>query len=116
MARARFRKSAFRRGDLDAALEKLRAAHLRLDDPEVAAHLGEVLWRKGEHDEARRIWAEALKREAESISRDERTQEQNAVGKVLRQSCETDFQRADLINGWAGRTRVEMGWTDEARS
>lgn len=60
--------------------------------------------------------AEALKREAESISRDERTQEQNAVGKVLRQSCETDFQRADLINGWAGRTRVEMGWTDEARS
>lgn len=54
---------AYRRGDLDAALEKLRAAHARLDDPEVSAHLGEVLWQKGERDEARRIWAAALERE-----------------------------------------------------
>jgi tetratricopeptide (TPR) repeat protein len=54
---------AYRRGDLDGALEKLRAAHARLDDPEVSAHLGEVLWRKGERDEARRIWAAALERE-----------------------------------------------------
>ena len=60
--------------------------------------------------------ADALKREAESIRTDERTQEQNSVGKLLRQSCETDFQRVDLIKGWAGRTRVELGWTDEARS
>lgn len=54
---------AFRRGDLDGALDKLRAAHAKLDDPEVAAHLGEVLWQKGERDEAQRIWADALKRE-----------------------------------------------------
>jgi tetratricopeptide (TPR) repeat protein len=54
---------AYRRGDLDAALEQLRAAHARLDDPEIAAHLGEVLWQKGARDEARRIWAEALTRE-----------------------------------------------------
>jgi tetratricopeptide (TPR) repeat protein len=54
---------AYRRGDLEGALEKLRAAHAKLDDPEVAAHLGEVLWQKGERDEAQRIWAEALKRE-----------------------------------------------------
>jgi tetratricopeptide (TPR) repeat protein len=54
---------AYRRGDLDAALAKLRAAHAKLDDPEVAAHLGEVLWQKGDREEAQRIWAEALKRE-----------------------------------------------------
>jgi tetratricopeptide (TPR) repeat protein len=54
---------AYRRGDLDAALDKLRAAHAKLDDPEVAAHLGEVLWQKGDREEAQRIWAEALKRE-----------------------------------------------------
>lgn len=56
---------AYRRGDLDAALEKLRAAHARLDDPEVAAHLGEVLWKKGEHDAARKIWTEAAARDPE---------------------------------------------------
>jgi tetratricopeptide (TPR) repeat protein len=56
---------AYRRGDLDAALEKLRAAHARVDDPEVAAHLGEVLWKKGEHDAARKIWTEAAARDPE---------------------------------------------------
>ena len=54
---------AYRRGDLDAALVKLRAAHAKLDDAEVAAHLGEVLWQKGERNEAQRIWSDALKRE-----------------------------------------------------
>ncbi len=54
---------AFRRGDLDTALEKLRAAHSALDDPEVAAHLGEVLWMRGDQAAARSIWHEARKRE-----------------------------------------------------
>ncbi len=54
---------AFRRGDLDTALEKLRAAHSALDDPEVAAHLGEVLWVRGDQASARRIWDEAHQRE-----------------------------------------------------
>lgn len=56
---------AYRRGDLDQALSKLRAAHAALDDPEVAAHLGEVLWQRGEHDAARRVWEEAVAREPE---------------------------------------------------
>ena len=53
---------AYRRGQLDVALEKLRAAHLALDDPEVAAHLGEVLWMRGERDAARAVWNEARER------------------------------------------------------
>ena len=54
---------AYRRGDLDGALEKLRAAHAQLNDPEVAAHLGEVLWQRGDHDAARKVWTEAAARE-----------------------------------------------------
>ena len=33
-------------------------------DAEIGAHLGEVLWAMGQHDEARRIWAEARSRDA----------------------------------------------------
>lgn len=54
---------AFRRGDLAQALEKLRAASLKLKDPEVSAHLGEVLWHSGQQGEARKVWAEARKRD-----------------------------------------------------
>lgn len=56
---------AFRRGDLKTALEKLRAAHSRLDDPEVAAHLGEVLWQSGDREAARQVWQEAQARDPE---------------------------------------------------
>jgi tetratricopeptide (TPR) repeat protein len=43
------------------AAELLRKAYAGRDDPEIAAHLGEVLWIKGERDEARRIWQGGLK-------------------------------------------------------
>ena len=37
----------------------------RLDSwKEIAAHLGEVLWVTGQHDEARRVWREAKTRDA----------------------------------------------------
>jgi tetratricopeptide (TPR) repeat protein len=51
----------FKRGRPEKALELLRAAHERFPDPEVAAHLGEVLWTLGRHDEARAVWAAALR-------------------------------------------------------
>ncbi|MDZ4731446.1 MAG: tetratricopeptide repeat protein [Xanthomonadales bacterium] len=51
---------AFRQGRLDEAESYLRQA-LRLDDnPEIAAHLGEVLWELGRKDEARLVWDKAL--------------------------------------------------------
>jgi tetratricopeptide (TPR) repeat protein len=43
------------------AADYLRRAYAGRDDPEIAAHLGEVLWMMGERDEARRIWQGGLK-------------------------------------------------------
>ena len=40
----------------------LRRAHTAFPDPEVAAHLGEVLWVQGRHIEARDIWLDGLTR------------------------------------------------------
>jgi tetratricopeptide (TPR) repeat protein len=53
----------FRLGNLDASVEYLRKALSLMPDGEIAAHLGEVLWAKGERDEAWRIWEEALSRD-----------------------------------------------------
>ncbi|MCU0766537.1 MAG: tetratricopeptide repeat protein [Gammaproteobacteria bacterium] len=56
----------YRLGNHAAALDYLRRAVAAIDDAEVAAHLGEVLWVTGERDEARRVWAEALARDPEN--------------------------------------------------
>ena len=50
----------YRKGQLDKAIQYLEKAYQTSQDPEIAAHLGEVLWLKGKHDEAKKIWAEAL--------------------------------------------------------
>ncbi|MEO6689207.1 MAG: tetratricopeptide repeat protein [Dokdonella sp.] len=54
----------YRMGDLDASLESLRRAFAKQPDADIAAHLGEVLWVKGDHDEARRIWDQGRKKDA----------------------------------------------------
>ena len=51
----------FRRGDNGGALDALNKAFALRADPEIAAHLGEVLWAMGRKDEARKTWGEALK-------------------------------------------------------
>jgi len=51
----------YREGDLKGAAATLRRAFGGRPDAEIGAHLGEVLWRLGERDEAKRIWQEALK-------------------------------------------------------
>lgn len=48
-------------GDLDKSLEFLRRAYTANPDPEIAAHLGEVLWKRGDRDGARKVWAEGVK-------------------------------------------------------
>lgn len=50
----------YRKGNLDLALEHLQKAYAMNPDPEIAAHLGEVLWQKGQQDEAKAIWEKAL--------------------------------------------------------
>ena len=50
----------FRKGNLDKAINYLQQAYKASQDPEIAAHLGEALWLKGQHAEAKKIWSEAL--------------------------------------------------------
>jgi tetratricopeptide (TPR) repeat protein len=49
----------FRLGNIDEAMRILEAAYKRRPDPEIGAHLGEVLWAKGQRDRALSIWKEA---------------------------------------------------------
>lgn len=51
----------FRRGNALGALEMLKKAFAVRADPEIAAHMGEVLWSLGRRDEARQTWGEAMK-------------------------------------------------------
>jgi len=51
----------FRKGDSQAALATLQEAFNRRPDPEIAAHLGEVLWALGRQVDARKVWADAAR-------------------------------------------------------
>jgi tetratricopeptide (TPR) repeat protein len=50
----------YRLGNLEGSLELLRKAFERQPDPEIAAHLGEVLWQLGQRDQAHDVWRTAL--------------------------------------------------------
>ncbi|BBJ00076.1 hypothetical protein FGKAn22_17680 [Ferrigenium kumadai] len=50
----------YRSGRLDESVKMLRRAFAGNPDPEVAAHLGEVLWVRGDKDEARKVWQDSL--------------------------------------------------------
>jgi Flp pilus assembly protein TadD len=49
----------YRLGNLDAAEAHLRRAYSLRRDPEIAVHLGEVLWQKGRQADAQKLWREA---------------------------------------------------------
>lgn len=55
----------YRLGRLDEAIEYLRKALNIRQDPEIAAHLGEVLWVRGEREQAKEVWESALKQTPE---------------------------------------------------
>ncbi|MCW5668180.1 MAG: tetratricopeptide repeat protein [Hydrogenophaga sp.] len=50
----------FRMGNNARALAILQAAYGKRPDPEIAAHLGEVLWVQGQREQALKIWREGL--------------------------------------------------------
>lgn len=50
----------YRLGKYARALELLRRAYAKMRDPEIASHLGEVLWVSGNQAAARKIWDDAL--------------------------------------------------------
>jgi tetratricopeptide (TPR) repeat protein len=51
----------FRQGKLDKSLEFLNRAYQANPDPEIAAHLGEVMWKRGDRDGARKVWVDSAK-------------------------------------------------------
>ena len=51
----------YRLGLLDDSLDYLNRAYAIKTDPEIAAHIGEVLWAMGRQGEARSIWQGSLK-------------------------------------------------------
>ena len=56
----------FRIGNLPEALRILEVAYKTRPDPEIAAHLGEVLWAAGQKDRAIATWKEGLQRSADN--------------------------------------------------
>ncbi len=56
----------FRLGNLAEARRILQAAFERRADPEIAAHLGEVLWSAGQHEAALTVWRQGLQLQADN--------------------------------------------------
>ncbi len=56
----------YRLGRLDEAEAELRRAFELQPDPEIAAHLGEVLWMRDKRDEARAVWEQGRALDAEN--------------------------------------------------
>ena len=54
----------YRMGNREEAIRILRTAYQARPDPEIAAHLGEVLWSVGQTEEARKIWREGRSRDS----------------------------------------------------
>ena len=57
---------SYRLGHLDEAEKFLRRAWALSKNPEIASHLGEVLWVKGKQEDARSIWREGLEVDSEN--------------------------------------------------
>lgn len=53
-------------GKYDQAIHHLRQAMEKMPDPEVAAHLGEVLWVTGQREEATSVWEIILEKDPEN--------------------------------------------------
>jgi Flp pilus assembly protein TadD len=58
----------FRRGDAAGAVPPLERAYDISHDADIASHWGEALWAAGRHEDARKVWAEALARNPDSKS------------------------------------------------
>jgi tetratricopeptide (TPR) repeat protein len=58
----------FRQGQLDQAENTLRSAWLKRKDADIGVHLAEVLWDRGEHDEARKVLNEVRRIDPKNAS------------------------------------------------
>ena len=57
---------SYRLGKMDDALEYLSKAFEMLEDAEIAAHYGEVLWHTDQKDKAREVWEKGRMNNAEN--------------------------------------------------
>lgn len=57
----------FKLGRTQSALRLLRQAWETRPDPEIAAHLGEVLWQSGDPEQARAIWRRGLRLDPDNV-------------------------------------------------
>src|SRR5450756_2082907 len=83
----------YRMGKSKQALEYLRKAYSARPDPEIAAHLGEVLWVAGEHREAEKIWLEATKKNTGQRRPQQHHQALQALSRTKRNQTECLRQR-----------------------
>tara|TARA_B100000035_G_scaffold308385_1_gene312970 strand:- start:7978 stop:9657 length:1680 start_codon:yes stop_codon:yes gene_type:complete len=51
----------FRMGNIEIALQFIEKAYKIQKDPEIAAHLGEILWKMGKLKQAKKVWEESIK-------------------------------------------------------
>lgn len=58
----------YRMGNLSEAEAQLRKAYALRSDPEIAVHLGEVLWKRGQQEDARKLWREAAAKDPKNDS------------------------------------------------
>ena len=58
----------FKARRVNEAVDYLKRAFALRPDPEIAAHLGEALWVRGDRDEARRIWQGSLREHPDNES------------------------------------------------
>jgi Flp pilus assembly protein TadD len=58
----------FRLGKLKEAEDYLRRAYAMRQDPEIAVHLGEVLWFKGQKADAHKVWRDAISKDPDNDS------------------------------------------------
>ena len=51
----------YRMGNLNKGISYLKQAFQIKSDPEIAAHLGEVLWMQGTKEDAKEIWRSTIR-------------------------------------------------------
>ena len=73
-------------GRYDEALANIRGAFAAFPDPEVASHMGEILWAMGRREEALAVWERAL----EEAPNDPLVTE--AMERLQKQAPQTDEQ------------------------
>ncbi|VAW50114.1 FIG140336: TPR domain protein [hydrothermal vent metagenome] len=57
---------SYRLGEMDEALKWLSKAFAKLEDAEIAAHYGEVLWHTNQKDKAREVWNKGKDKDAKN--------------------------------------------------